>query len=199
MNRALATLALGAALAAPVAGDTFAVDRTHSSATFTVRHLTSKVSGRFKDFSGTITGDPAKPAQAQVEFTVKAASIDTDEEKRDTDLRSANFFDVDKFPEITFKSTKITPASGKDHYNVAGKLTMHGVTKDVVIPVTYMGSVTDPWKNEKFGFEATTTLNRKDYGIVWNKTLDNGGLLLADEVAVTVNLEAARKKEAAAK
>jgi polyisoprenoid-binding protein YceI len=197
MNRTFAVLALAAGLAVPAAADTFVVDRAHSETTFSIRHLTSRVGGRFQDFSGTITGDPKKPTEASVEFTVKAASIDTDQEGRDKDLRSANFFDVEKFPEITFKSSKITAGAAKDTYNVAGTLTMHGVAKDVVIPVTYMGSVVDPWKNEKFGFEAVTTLNRKDFGIVWNKTLDNGGLMLSDEVKVTINLEAARKKDPA--
>ena len=198
MIHTLAVVALASGLAAsPVAADTFVVDRAHSEAMFTVRHLISRVSGRFQDFTGTIVGDPAKPTEAKVEFTLKAASIDTDQDDRDKHLRSAEFFDVEKFPEITFKSTKITPTSGKNKYDIAGKLTIHGVTRDVTIPVTYLGSVVDPWKNEKFGFEITTTLNRKDYGIVWNKALDSGGMVLADEVVVTVNLEAARKKETA--
>ena len=156
----------------------------------------TKVRGRFTDFAGTIVGDPAKPEAATVEFTVKTASIDTAQENRDKHLRSADFFDAEKFPEITFKSTKIKTA-GKDKYDVTGNLTMHGVTKAVTLPVTYLGSV-GTGKDEKFGFEATTTLNRKDFGIVWNKALDTGGYMLGDEVTVTINIEAARKKEAAA-
>lgn len=197
MKRAILTAALAAALALPAAADTFVVDRAHSGATFSIRHLMSRVSGRFTDFTGTIVGDPAKPAEAKVEFTIKAASIDTDQDGRDKHLRSADFFDAEKYPDITFVSTKIAPA-GKDKYDVTGNLTMRGVTKQVTLPVTYLGSLVDPSKNEKFGFEATTKLNRKDFGIIWNKALDAGGTVLSDEVDVTVNLQAARKKEEAA-
>jgi polyisoprenoid-binding protein YceI len=196
MKRLFAASLLAAALAAPASADTFVIDKNHSDTSFTIRHLMSRVSGSFNDFSGTIEGDPAKPAEAKVEFTIKAASIDTRQEGRDKHLRSADFFDTDKYPDITFKSTKIVPA-GKDKYNVIGNLTMHGVTKEITVPVTYLGSVIDPSKNEKFGFEATATLNRKDFGIVWNRALDAGGTVLSDEVAVTVNLQAARPKPAA--
>ena len=198
IKRAFVTAALAAGLAVPATADTFVVDKAHSSATFSIRHLMSRVNGRFTDFTGTIVGDPAKPAEAKVEFTLKAASIDTDQDARDKHLRSADFFDAEKYPEITFKSTKITPAAGKDTFDVTGNLTIRGVTKQVTLPVTYLGSLVDPYKNEKFGFEATTTLNRKDFGIVWNAALDAGGTVLSDDVAVTVNLQAARRKEEAA-
>jgi polyisoprenoid-binding protein YceI len=197
MNRTLAMVALATGLAAsPVVAETFVIDRNHSDASFQVRHFVSNVRGAFTDFQGTIEGDPARPEAATVEFTVKTASIDTNQENRDKHLRSADFFDAEKFPEITFKSTKIK-ALGKNKYEVAGNLSMHGVTKPVTLHVTSMGSV-GAGKDEKFGFEATTTLNRKDFGIVWNKALDNGGYMLGDDVTVTVNIEAARKKEAAA-
>lgn len=196
MNRTLAMVVLASGLAAsPVLADTFVIDPVHSDASFQVRHFVSKVRGRFTDFSGTIVGDPAKPAAATVEFTVKTASIDTAQPARDKHLRSADFFDAEKFPEITFKSTKIT-STGKDKYDVAGTLTMHGVSKAVTLPVTSLGS-TGPGPDAKFGFETTTTLNRKDYGIVWNKAMDNGGYMLGDDVTVTINIEAGRKKEAA--
>jgi len=184
--------------ASPVLADVYAVDKGHSEVTFRIRHLMSKVGGRFTDFEGTITGDPAKPEAASVEFRIKAGSIDTNNPDRDKDLRSANFFDVEKYPEITCKSKKVT-ATGKDTYQVTGTLTVHGVAKEITLPVTLQGPVKDPWRNERFGFETTTTLNRKDFGIVWNKALDNGGLLLGDEVQVTINLEAVKKKEAAAR
>lgn len=196
MNRTLAMVALASGLAAsPVAADTFVIDPMHSEASFQVRHIVTKVRGRFTDFTGTIVGDPAKPEAATVEFTVKTASIDTDQDKRDMHLRSADFFDAEKFPEITFKSTKFK-TTGKDKYDVTGNLTMHGVTKLITLPVTYLGSA-GPGKDAKFGFEAATTLNRKDYGIVWNKALDTGGYMLGDDVIVTINIEAGRKKEAA--
>lgn len=182
-----------AALSPAYAADTYVVDRSHSEATFQIRHLVSKVSGRFTDFSGTIVGDPAKPESASVEFTIKAASINTDNADRDSHLRTADFFDVEKNPEITFKSSAIKK-TGEGRYAVTGKFTMRGVTKTIVVPVEYLGVVRDPWGNEKAGFTAKLTLNRKDYGINWNKALDNGGVLLSDEVDVVVNLEAAKKK-----
>ncbi|MHB0970373.1 MAG: YceI family protein [Thermoanaerobaculia bacterium] len=196
MKRILATVALSLALAAPLAADTWVIDRSHSETTFQIRHLVSKVSGRFTDFAGTIVGDPAKPEAATVEFTIKAASINTDNADRDADLRSANFFDVAKFPEITFKSSAIRKiANGK--FEAAGTLTMHGVAKQIVIPVEYFGAVRDPWGNDKAGFSARITLDRKDYNLTWNKALDNGGVLLGDDVDVVINLEAAKKKDAA--
>ena len=196
MNRTLAMLALASGLvASPVVADTFVIDPVHSDASFQVRHFVSNVRGRFTDFQGTIVGDTAKPEAATVEFTVKAASIDTAQPNRDKHLRSADFFDAETFPEITFKSTKIK-AIGKDKYEVTGPLTMHGVTKPVTLTVTNLGTA-GSGKDAKFGFEATTTLNRKDFGIVWNKALDNGGYMLGDDVTVDINIEAGRKKEAA--
>jgi polyisoprenoid-binding protein YceI len=192
MTRALATVVFASSLAAaPALADTFVIDRVHSEASFQVRHLVTKVRGRFTDFSGTVVGDPAKPTAATVEFTVKAASIDTDQERRDTHLRSADFFDAEKYPDINFKSTRIVQ-TGKDRYDVTGNLSMRGVTREVTLAVTYLGAMGD-----KIGFEATTTLNRKDFGIVWNKALDTGGFVLGDDVIVTINIEAARKKEIA--
>ena len=197
MIRKLSLTAAAAVLAAsPAFADTWVVDKTHSETGFQVRHMMSKVRGHFNDYAGTIVVDPAKPESASVEFTVKAASIDTASENRDKDLRSANFFDVEKFPEITFKSTRVK-AAGKDKYDVTGTLTMHGVSKEVTLPVQFLGFGKDPWGNEKAGFSTDVTLNRKDFGIVWNKALDNGSVLLGDDVWVSINLEAAKKKEAA--
>jgi polyisoprenoid-binding protein YceI len=197
MNRPFAMLALASGLAAsPVVAETFVIDRNHSDASFQVRHFVSNVRGRFTDFQGTIEGDPARPEAATVEFTVKAASIDTAQPNRDKHLRSADFFDAEKFPEITFKSTKVK-AVGKDKYEVTGPLTMHGVTKPVTLVVTNLGTA-GTGKDRKLGFEATTTVNRKDFGIVWNKALDNGGYMLGDDVTVVVNIEAGPQKEATA-
>ncbi|HWS72726.1 MAG TPA: YceI family protein [Thermoanaerobaculia bacterium] len=189
------SLALVTLLAAsPLLADTYTIDRAHSEANFSVRHMVSRVSGKFDDFSGTITGELSKPASASVEFTIKTASIDTGTADRDKHLRSADFFDAEKFPEITFKSTSIKPSGKKNLYNVTGNLTMHGVTKTVTLPVEYLGSAKDPWGNEKAGFTLTTTLNRKDYGVNWNKALDNGGVLVSEDVQVTINLETAKGK-----
>jgi polyisoprenoid-binding protein YceI len=177
-----------------VAADTYSVDAVHSEASFQIRHLVGKVRGHFADFKGTVQIDQAKPGASSVEFSIKAATIDTGVADRDKHLRSADFFDVEKFPEITFKSTKIAPA-GKDRYDVTGTFSMHGVTKTVTLPVSFLGFGKDPWGNDRAGFEVTTTLNRKDYGIVWNKTLDAGGVMLGEDVAVTITLETIKKKD----
>ena len=177
------------------AADTFNVDKAHSAAEFKIRHMVGNVTGKFTDFAGVVNVDKANPAGSSVEFTIQTKSIDTASADRDTDLRSANFFDVEKFPTITFKSAKIAPSSTKDTYDVTGDLTIHGVTKRVTLPVQFLGFGKDPWGNDRAGFEIQTTLNRKDYGIVWNKTLDAGGMLLGDDVKVDINLETVKKKQ----
>jgi polyisoprenoid-binding protein YceI len=174
------------------AADSYTVDKVHSDVTFQVRHFVSKVRGNFNNFEGTILIDEAKPEASSVVFTIKAASINTNNEGRDKHLNSADFFDTATYPEITFKSTKIATA-GKDKYDVTGNFTMHGVTKEITLPVAYLGSVKDPRGSERAGFELSTTLNRKDYGVNYNKTLDNGSLMLSDDVAVTISLETVKK------
>ena len=185
-------------LAVPVFAQTepWAVDKNHSTATFKIRHFTANVVGQFRDFDGAIHIDRADPAKSSVEFTLQATSIDTGNENRDKHLRSADFFDVEKFPAITFKSTSVT-AKSKDAFDVSGDLTMRGVTKRVTLPVTFLGFMKHP-RGEKGGFEIETTLNRKDYGIVWNRALDEGGFMLADDVKVTINLEVDKKVPAPA-
>ena len=194
MHRRTSLLALGlAALAAALsAADTYTIDKGHSDVSFTIRHFASKVHGRFGDFEGAIQADPAKPETSSVVFTIKTASIDTNNSHRDDDLKSENFFDATKFPEITFKSSKIA-STGKDAYAVTGTFTMHGVSKEITLPVTYLGTMKDGRGNEHAGFELNTKLNRKDYGINWNRSLDNGGLMLSDEVEVTIDLETVKK------
>jgi polyisoprenoid-binding protein YceI len=180
-------VAQGAATAAPAGPKTYAIDRSHSSVGFRIRHLVSNVDGRFKDFAGSVTYDPAAPEKSNVEVTVQAASIDTDAPRRDEDLRSENFFDVAKHPTITFESVSVRKKSATE-LDVTGDLTMHGVTKRITIPVEVLGTI--PFRGgEKAGFTASFTVDRKDYGIVWNRALDTGGGLLGDEVKVTINLE----------
>ena len=188
-----AALALTAAtvFAAP---QTYVVDRAHSEADFSVRHMMSKVSGKFDDFTGTVSLDRANPAASSVEFTIKTASIDTGIADRDKHLRSADFFDAEKIPEIHFTSTAIAPSKTKNVYDVTGDLTMHGVTKRVTLPVEFLGFQKDPWGHERAGFALETKLNRKDYGINWNKALDNGGLYIGDDITVSINLETLPKK-----
>lgn len=196
--RSLAFVALVAASPA-FAAETYVVDKAHSEASFQVRHLgISNVRGHFDDFDGTVNIDRDKPEASSVEFTIKAPSINTGDADRDKHLRSADFFDVEKFPTISFKSSKVA-AKGNNAYEVTGTLTMHGVSKDVMIPVTHLGFVKDPWGGNRSGFELNTVLNRKDFGLIWNKTLDAGGVMIGDEVKISVNLEAKKKEAAAAK
>lgn len=173
--------------------DTFTVDSPHSVAAFRIRHMMSAVNGKFDDVAGTLEIDRANPANSSVEFRVKTASINTGVGDRDKHLRSAEFFEAEKYPEIVFKSTKVTPTATKDLYNVTGTFSMKGVTKQLTIPVQFIGFAKDPWGKERAGFELETTLNRKDYGILWNKALDQGGFLLGDEVKVQINVEAVRQ------
>ena len=192
-RRTLFALMAAAAVATTAgAADTYTFDKAHSDVGFQIRHLVSKVRGKFTDYDGTIVVDKARPESSSVELRIKAASIDTGNENRDKDLRSANFFDVEKYPEITFKSTKITPTGG-DHYDVTGILTLHGTTKEVTLPVSFLGFA-KMGPMEKAGFETATTLNRKDYGIVWNRPLDVGGTILGDDVLVSINVEANKKQ-----
>ena len=191
------TLLLTLAASAAFAQDVYNVDKAHSEVTFRVRHFVTKVAGRFDDFSGTISMAPAKPGASSVEFAIKTASINTANTGRDNHLKSADFFDAEKNPEITFKSTKIVPVDA-DSFNVTGVFTMHGTAKELTIPVDFGGTVTDARGTEKAGFSLTTKLNRKDYGIVWNQTLDSGSMVLGDEVEITVNIEANKRKPAPA-
>ena len=195
----LTAVALTAVAALPVqAADTYKVDPVHSDVSFQVRHLLSQVRGKFNEYEGTIQLDPAKVENSSVEFKVKTASIDTGVADRDKHLRTADFFDDEKFPEISFKSKSIK-ATGKDTYNVTGTFSMHGVSKDITLPVSFLGTVKDPWGNQRAAFATETTLNRKDYAIVWNKALDNGGAMLGDDVKIAINLEAVKAKDQPAK
>jgi polyisoprenoid-binding protein YceI len=190
---AFATLLTFIALSA-FAGDVYLADKNHSEARFEIRHLMSKVSGKFSDVAATINIDQANPAASTVEFSMKTASVNTGNEGRDGHLRKPDFFDSEKFPEATFKSTEVKATSNKNVYQVTGDLTMRGVTKRVTLPVEFLGFGKDPGGNMRAGFSVKTTLNRKDYGINWNRSLDEGGFLLADDVDVTVNIEAMKKK-----
>jgi polyisoprenoid-binding protein YceI len=172
---------------------TYVIDKVHSEVAFSVRHLVTKVRGRFSEFEGTIQFDPAHPEQSSVNFTVQASSVDTNAADRDTHLRSEDFFHVEKFPTITFISTKVTP-NGANDFAVAGPLTIRGVVKDVTLPVSYLGSGNDPWGNEKAGFETEITLNRKDFGLIWNAALETGGFLVGDDVKIALTIQAAAQK-----
>lgn len=189
----IATLVALPLVAADNAPEAWGVDKVHSSATFKVRHLMSNVTGEFNDFDAAITIDRANPAASSVEFTIQAASIDTRNSNRDEHLRSADFFEAEKYPTIKFKSTEVKPKSATE-FDVTGDLTVKGVTKRITLPVTFLGFGKDGRGNEKAGFEIETTINRKDYGITWNRTLDEGGILLGDDVKVAINLQVGKKK-----
>jgi polyisoprenoid-binding protein YceI len=168
---------------------TFTIDKTHSEATFQVRHLVTKVRGHFADFAGTIQFNDEAPDQSSVSFTIQAASIDTQTADRDAHLRSEDFFFVDKYPEITFVSSKITKKGDSD-YDVRGTLTIRGVSREITLPVTFLGDAKDPWGNARVGFEAETTINRKDFGLVWNAALETGGFLVGDDVKISLQIQA---------
>jgi polyisoprenoid-binding protein YceI len=168
---------------------TYKIDKSHSEVIFQVRHLVTKVRGRFDEFEGTVTVNEEKPELSSVEFTIQATSIDTNEAQRDTHLRSADFFEVEKFPTITFRSKRVVKRSAES-YDVVGDLTIHGVTKEITLPVTHLGKAKDPWGNERLGFEAEITLNRKDFGLTWNAPLEIGGFLVGDEVKASLSVQA---------
>ena len=177
---------------------TLEIDRSHSDVAFQVRHLLSKVRGRFNEFNGTIEFDAANPRNSRVDVTIQAASIDTGEADRDKHLRSADFFDVETYPTLRFVSTSVTPRDGHTGhtghtgrtYDVAGDLTIHGVTRQVVLPAAYLGAASDPWGNVKSVFEAELSLNRKDFGLTWNAALETGGFLVGDDVRVSLSIQA---------
>jgi polyisoprenoid-binding protein YceI len=179
-----------AVTASASAGKTFDIDPHHTSVTFRVRHLFTKVNGRFDKFDGKIEFDPAKPEQVKVQGSIDVASINTNVDKRDEHLRSKDFFNAEKFPQITFVSTKVTDVDPKSKTGkLHGELTIHGVTKPVVLEVAFLGEAADPWGNKKGGFNATTTINRKDFGLNWNETLETGGVLVGEEVEIEVSAE----------
>lgn len=193
------TLVLLAALAAPALAQstpTWEIDPAHSSIQFGVRHLMiSTVKGRFPKFTATAVADEKEPTRAIVEASIDAPSIDTGEPKRDEHLRSPDFFDVAKYPTITFKSTKVE-AAGDRRFKLHGDLTMHGVTKPVVLDVEATHEVKGMRGETRAGARATTKVNRKDFGINWSKSMDGGGLVVGDDVDVTID---GRGEEVAAK
>lgn len=193
MRKLMIVAAALAVLAAAAKAGEFEIDTAHSQVGFKVKHVTGKVPGRFTSFSGSFTYDKKDPKSWKAEAKIDPASINTDNEKRDGHLKSPDFFDVAKFPAMTFKSTKVADVKG-DHAKLYGELTMHGVTKPVVLDLEVGGVDKDPWGNETAGFTATTTINRKDWGIVWNKTLDSGGFLVGEDVQIVLEIAGNAKK-----
>jgi polyisoprenoid-binding protein YceI len=174
-----------------VAADVYVFDKAHSTLGFQVRHLFSKVLGKFTDFSGQIQFDETNPEQSSVEVTINAASIDTSSDQRDEHLRSPDFFDVKKFPEITFKS-KSVKKTGANAANIIGDFTMHGVTKEVLLNVELLGKGPGMQGTIVSGWDGTTTLNRSDFGLIWNKAIE-GTQVVGDDVRIDLHIEADKK------
>jgi polyisoprenoid-binding protein YceI len=198
-NRSLIATALSALLVAPVlaspalAADTsspveWTIDPTHTRVGFTVQHMVvSEVDGEFKQYSGKVLLDEKDPSKSNVELTIAVASIDTGVPDRDKHLRSGDFFDTDKHPTITFKSTKITKA-GKG-FKITGDMSIRGVTKSVTLDATLSEAVMNPWGKQVRGAKITGKLDRLDYGVSWNKALDKGGIAVGNEVTIEVKTE----------
>jgi polyisoprenoid-binding protein YceI len=171
------------------------IDSSHSGIQFTVRHLViAKVRGQFSRWTGSITAPEGDFSRASLNAVIDAGSIDTGVADRDTHLRSADFFDVERYPEITFKSTKLARVAN-DRLHLAGSLTIKGVTRDVVLDVEQLGLVKDPWGNERAAFSASTSIDRKDFGLTWNQVLETGGVMVGDRIDIAIEIEAVRQVE----
>lgn len=182
------------ALAVPALGAQYDIDTAHSAISFKIKHLgISNVKGTFDDFSGAFTFDAAAPAEASVEAVIQTASISTGNAKRDEHLLAPDFFDAAQFPTITFKSTGLTMSSASEGV-LTGTLNLHGVTRDVTLAVEFNGAVTDPWGNGKVGFSATGKLNRQDFGLTYGTVMEGGGLMIANDVEFSLEIEGTQKK-----
>ena len=201
MGHSLSKFTLGVILAAVLAISSLAattiwqIDPQHTAAGFSIKHLMiSTVRGQFKSVTGTVVWDDQDINKSKVDVTIDANTVDTSEPKRDADLKSANFFDVAHYPTITFKSKKIEQVSaGK--IKITGDLTIHGVTKEVALNVEGpTGPVKDPWGNTRVAASATTRINRQDFGIKWDNKMDNGGLVVSNDVDIIIDLEMIKKQ-----
>lgn len=192
MKTGFLSLSLLALAGVAVAQSTYTIDNSHSSAQFSVRHMMmSNVRGEFSSVNGTLVYDPKNPSASKIEAVIDVNSINTREPKRDAHLKSADFFDVAKFPTLTFKSTQVWKEGAG--LKAKGSLTMHGVTREVVLNVEGpTAEAKDPWGNQRIGVSATTKLNRKDWGLVWNQALEAGGVLVGEEVQITIDVEAVK-------
>ncbi|MCL4300852.1 MAG: YceI family protein [Anaerolineae bacterium] len=173
------------------------LDKAHSSINFSVRHMMiSTVRGRFEEFDGTFDLNEANPNQSKIEVVIQTASINTKDAQRDAHLKSPDFFDIEQYPVITFKSKRVEQLD-KQHARLVGNLTIKDVTKEVVLDVEYAGQAKSPWGTINAGFTAQTKINRKDWGLTWNVALETGGVLVSDEVTISIELEIIKQAEAA--
>ncbi len=181
-------LGLAVADLATAAPRSFRIDPDHSAATFSIRHFSTRVWGRFRDLSGNLRFDRENPAKSSIDVVIRADSIDTNSEERDAHLRSADFFDTKRFPTLTFTSHAVR-AMEDGRLEVSGELSLRGVTRTVVVPVVVTGIVRTA-QGERVGFEGTFTIDRKSFGISWNRVLEAGGTVLSDQVEITLAIEA---------
>ena len=171
------------------------IDPTHSHAEFGVRHLMiSTVKGHFRDVAGSVIVEDGDPTTAQIDVTIGVASIDTRVEQRDQHLRSSDFFDVERFPNLTFRSTTVEQVED-DRYRVLGDLTIRDVTRPVTLDVQDLGGIRDPWGNERAAYHATAGIDRKEFGLNWNQALETGGVLVGDEVKIALEVELVRSTD----
>jgi polyisoprenoid-binding protein YceI len=197
ISRSVAIAAMGVFLSLPAAANTatWHIDPAHTAASFAVKHfMISTVRGEFKGVTGTVVWDDADISKSSVNVTIDATTVTTGEPMRDNDLKSDHFFEIAKYPTITFKSTKVEQA-GAGKLKVTGDLTIHGITKSVVLDVDGpSASVKDPYGNTRTAISATTHVNRQDYGVKWNANMDGGGVVVSDDVNITIDLEMTRQK-----
>jgi polyisoprenoid-binding protein YceI len=174
-------------------GSTWTIDPAHSHVAFAIKHLMiATVRGRFTQMHGTVTVDESDPASASIDITIPTASVFTGDEKRDGHLRSPDFFDVERYPNMTFGSKRVE-ARSNEAFRVVGDLTIRGVTREVTLDVQMLGRAKDPWGQEHTAFEATTRINRGDYGLTWNAALETGGVLVGDEVNISIEVQLLRQ------
>jgi polyisoprenoid-binding protein YceI len=193
-KKTLALILAVVMVSATAGAQTWSIDKPHSSLSFSVRHMViSKTTGKFGDFDGVLNFDGENLAAGSVTVTAQMASVDTDDQKRDEHLRSADFFDVEKFPTMKFESKEVVPGED-DQFKLIGDLTIKGVTKEVTFDGVFNGVMEDPWGNTRAGFSAETTIDRQEFDITWNKTLDAGGLVVGDDVDIEVEMEFVQQK-----
>ena len=190
------TQTASAPAAVPTSATAWQIDPAHTQVEFAVRHLMiSTVHGRFSDLRGALTVSDGDFSHGRLEASIHVGSLDTREPKRDAHLKSADFFDVDKFPTLTFMSRRIE-ADAKDsaHFTLVGDLTLHGVTREVTLGVVAEGRGRDPWGNDRAGFSATGSISRKDFGLLWNRPVE-GGVLVSDDVTITLDVELVEQEQ----
>ena len=195
ISKTAIAIAIAIVVALPVLAhaDSWQIDSSHTSVEFTVRHMMiSNVKGQFQKTTGTITANGNDPASAKIHVTIDASSVDTRVERRDAHLKSPDFLDVAKFPTITFKSTKVE-AAGPNKWTMTGDLTIHGVTRPVVLDVEGSGPPIQVMGHTRAGASATAKIKRSDFGLTWNKALETGGVLVGDDIAISIDIEAVKE------